>query len=274
MEMPAAYAHDRLGREIKKRVRAQECAVIEKHWDLFTIGLQGPDILFHYKPLRKNQVKELGHRTHDRPGRAFFEQAARVMRENGGTQQHLAYLYGFLCHFALDVTCHGYVDETIAASGVSHVEIETEFDRMLMLRDGHDPIRHLVMAHMVPSRESAAVIAPFFEGVSGEQIQKALNGMIRDGKWMRAPGEGKRKMLRAAFRLTGTYEEMHGLIVNREENPLCRDSTQRLWTLYQEAVCLGTRLIEEYSAYLAGEGALGSVYDFNFGSKLVEATHH
>lgn len=27
--------------------------------------------------------------------------------------------------------CHGYIDEKIQASGVSHAEIEVEFDRML-----------------------------------------------------------------------------------------------------------------------------------------------
>ena len=36
-----------------------------------------------------------------------------------------------LCHFSLDVMCHGYIDEKIQAGGVSHAEIEIEFDRML-----------------------------------------------------------------------------------------------------------------------------------------------
>lgn len=58
-----------------------------------------------------------------------------------------------LNHFALDVSCHGYIDEKIAASGISHTEIEVEFDRMLMLMDGKDPLRQNLTEHIVPCME-------------------------------------------------------------------------------------------------------------------------
>lgn len=52
------------------------------------------------------------------------------------TDAMLSYIYGFICHYALDHACHTYVEQKIMASGVPHTEIEVEFDRMLMLEDG------------------------------------------------------------------------------------------------------------------------------------------
>lgn len=46
-------------------------------------------------------------------------------------RQNLSLIWRLLCHFSLDVMCHRYIDEKIQAGGVSHAEIEVEFDRML-----------------------------------------------------------------------------------------------------------------------------------------------
>ncbi len=70
-----------------------------------------------------------------------------------------AYLYGFLCHFALDRACHGYIAEQIARSGVAHTEIEVEFDRSLLVQAGLDPIRTSLTGHLHASARSAAVMA-------------------------------------------------------------------------------------------------------------------
>ena len=85
------------------------------------------------------------------------ESKRKVVEKHPGNDAYLSYVYDFICHFILDETCHGYIDEKIAASGISHTEIEVEFDRMLMVKDGYDPIRHKLTGHIVPSIENAAV---------------------------------------------------------------------------------------------------------------------
>ncbi len=54
-------------------------------------------------------------------------------------------------------------------SGVSHCEIETEFDNMLLRRDGHDPMNFFTASHIRPTAENAQVIAPFYEGMTGSR---------------------------------------------------------------------------------------------------------
>ena len=43
-----------------------------------------------------------------------------------------------------------------------------------------------------------------------------------------APSKLKRKFIYALLRITGNYQEMHGLLVNYEANPLCKDSTRKI----------------------------------------------
>ena len=268
--MPSNYAHFRLGEEVRACLKGTDRQLVELHSELYRIGLHGPDIFFHYKPLTHNEIKKIGYAMHDQPGRVFFEHAARVIAARGGQQADIAYIYGFLCHFALDMRCHGYVEQKVRDSGVSHTEIETEFDRMLMLEDGLDPLRHRLTGHIIPSAENAEVVQAFFPGVDGAQVQRALKGMISDDRWLLAPSRSKRLLVCAALKFSGNEKELRGLLVNRQENPLCRQSNERLSELYDRAVELSLRLIGEFRRLL-GEGlALGPDFDFTFDPKMTQ----
>ncbi|MGN0485111.1 MAG: zinc dependent phospholipase C family protein [Lachnospiraceae bacterium] len=268
--MPSTYAHYRLGKEVKNSLREEERTVIIKNRELFQIGLHGPDLLFYYKPLKNNPVNQMGFAMHKRPGKEFFANAANVVKEHHSRSRYLAYVYGFICHFALDESCHGYIDEKIAASGLSHTEIEVEFDRMLMVQDNLDPIRQKLTEHIVPTLKNAEVIQAFFQGVDSEKIYKAMKGMIFHNNLLVAPNKGKRLVIDTLLSATGHYEEMHGLMVNYEKNPQCEDSCRKLWLLYQDAKELAVTLIHEFRDYLEGRLKLDEVYDYTFGSQLIE----
>ena len=268
--MPSTYAHYRIGQEVRNSLGESERKVVEEYPELFLIGLHGPDILFYFNPLFNNQVNQIGYSMHGRSGKEFFKNAAEVIKQHPRNNAYLSYVYGFICHFALDETCHGYIDEKIAASGISHTEIEVEFDRMLMIKDGYDPIRHRLTEHIVPSMENAEVIQAFFEGVDSVQVRKALNEMIKNNNLLIAPSKGKRLLIKGLLTVTGNYKEMHGLVVNYQENPLCDDSTRKLWSLYQEAKELAVLLLHDYRNYLEGSEDLNQIYNYTFGSQLTE----
>ena len=120
--MPTTYAHYRFGRDVYKKLPPQLQAVIRSHGGLYNIGLHGPDLLFYYKAYIKNPVNQTGFAMHSRPGTEFFRQAASVIhtsrlhsRFSGKkplsfiVSSKYAYIFGFLCHFALDSRCHPYV---------------------------------------------------------------------------------------------------------------------------------------------------------------------
>ena len=268
--MPSTYAHYRMGQEVANSVPEQMKKIIDENKQLFDIGLHGPDILFYYHPLATNKVNAIGYEMHEHLGREFFEDAAKVIKEKQYDPRYLAYAYGFICHFALDVTCHGYIDDQIAESGISHAEIEVEFDRNLMLADRLDPITQKLTNHIIPSENNSEVISPFFQNINPNEVKEALSGMIKYNNLLIVPSKIKRQFVYALLRISGNYKEMHGLMVNFRENPACEDSTKILSQLYHNASERAVKLISEYDKYLLGEQSLNSIYHFTFGGKETE----
>ena len=86
-------------------------------------------------------------------GAAFFRPTGEKLAALEFPAPETAYLYGFLCHFALDRACHGCIAEQIARSGVAHTEIEVEFDRSLLVQAGLDPIRTSLTGHLHASAQ-------------------------------------------------------------------------------------------------------------------------
>lgn len=249
--MPTTRAHYRHGEEVQKRVNPQAREIIEKYPELFHFGVHGPDLLFYYDSLKKNKVNRLGGFLHDQPGSYFFDNAVKVLQElkeegSGDYYPALSYVYGVLCHFALDVSCHGYVQEKIDASGISHTEIEAELDRELLVREGLDPVRTKVTGHLVPSGKNARVVSRFYEGITQEEIFKAMKDMVMVLDYLVLPQKFKRAVVLGVFKIVGQYEGKHGLIINYEKNPDCADSTERLIELMDPAADLAVRLIDSF----------------------------
>jgi hypothetical protein len=257
-----------MGQEVARLVPDHMKQVINNNKELFEIGLHGPDILFYYKPLSTNKVNATGYGMHDHSGREFFEHAACVLKEKEYEPSYLAYVYGFICHFALDTTCHGYIGEKIAASGVSHAEIEVEFDRELMIKDGFNPISHKLTNHIEPSVCNAEVIFPFFEDIDSSQVQQALQGMISTNNFLLVPSKWKRLLVQTLLHASGNYEEMHGLMVNVTKNPQCNDSTEKLLQLYEVARDRAVKMIYEYGEFLSGKMQLDTIYNLTFAGEM------
>ena len=132
--MPSTYAHFRFGQEVYKELLPKCRTVIDAFRPLYDIGLHGPDILFTTTPCSPTRSVRWGSRRTSGRAETFFLRAAGILRQSGKAE--LAYIYGVLSHFALDVSCHAYVNQKIRESGISHTEIEGEFDRSLMIADG------------------------------------------------------------------------------------------------------------------------------------------
>lgn len=266
--MPSTYAHYRFGNDVRNRLPERQKKEIEAYFDLFSIGLHGPDLLFYYRPLSSNAVNQTGYDMHDLPGIDFFAHAGEILRQYQFSPEYAAYIYGFLCHFALDRECHGYIDEKIEASGASHSEIEVEFDRALLVEDGYDPLSKKLTDHIHPSREASLVISRFFPGISDKEIYKASRSMVFYCDLLCAPGKGKRNLLLGLLKLAGKYESMKDLMIRRKPDPICSDSCARLRELYDSALEKAVRLILEFPDSASGKIPYDPLYRYTFGSLI------
>ena len=238
--MPSTYAHRRFGADVLALLPDGLRQTLEQHRELYDMGLHGPDLMFYYKALQTNPVNRLGNAMHEEKGEVFFTRARAVVEHAADKDAALAYALGFVCHFALDSTCHPYVEAYVRESGVSHCEIETEFDNALLREE---------------------VVAPFYEGVTVDETLAAMKGMISVHHMLQAANPVKRWVVLAGMRAAGKYEFMHGLVANPQPNPKCVQSSRKLEELYKTAVPLAVRLIGEY----AGGKPLGPEYQHTFG---------
>lgn len=264
--MPANYAHRRFGREVLKSLEGALKSKIEKYPDLYQVGLHGPDILFFYKPLKKNPVSLLGERIHQEPGRIFFENAKTIIKNSKEKDASFSYIFGVLNHFILDATSHGYVEEKEEQSGISHAEIESEFDRFLLLKDDKDPRTFDINSHIKISENLAKHIAPFY-GITTLEILKSIEGMIRVGKIIRPENQLKVSIVHSLMKLFGIYHGYKGLVINIKGNQNCNDSNEMLFGLYNSALETASTYIKNLELFIKDEKELCPFFDTNFNGR-------
>ena len=132
------------------------------------------------------------------------------------------------------------------ASGVSHTEIEAEMDREILVREGLDPVRTKLTGHLVPSGKNARVVSKFYEGISQEDVFKAMKDMVWFLNALVLPNKLARGLVYRLLKAVKQYDTKHGLIINYEKNEECTDSTERLLSLSEDAVVLATELIDSF----------------------------
>ncbi len=265
--MPSTYAHYCFGQDVLSRLPKTYQKEIQAYQDLYFLGLHGPDLLFYYRPLKKDPVNQTGYAMHDRAGQVFFEEAGTVLQKNQFSAEYAAYIYGFICHFALDRECHGYIDEKIASSGVRHAKIEVEFDRSLLVRQGIDPVKADLVQHIHPSKESAFVISQFFPQISEKEIDQCIKSMRFYNHLLRAPGKFKRGLISLILKISGNEQEMQGLMIGYHPDPQCEDSNMKLMQLYEQAVEKAVKLICDFCDSVSGKIPYDMLYRYTFGSQ-------
>lgn len=261
--MPATYTHFRFGQEVRQRLPKELQRMLASAGDLYDIGLYGPDVLFYYHAAVVNPVSRTGFRMHKKNAYGFFKRSLSLTTD----EKSLAYLLGFICHFALDGACHDYIEKYEKQYGVRHLEIEAELDRSLMVGDGLNPFEYPLAGHVVPSAENAEVIQRFFPFLSVRQIKGTLRDMLRCHHFLSAKGTLKRTVLQVLFSVTGTYRLLYGLVINKRPSPRCLESCRDLKKIYWQTVDIAVSMIEEYMKARAGKQKLGKRFCRSFAAE-------
>ena len=266
MIMPTTYTHERFGRDVLRYLPEELKPQTDAEYDLFHIGLQGPDIFFYYNPLFKNRINRIGTKIHKKPGRIFFEKAGRVLAEHDDPG-YRAYVYGSLCHFTLDAICHNFIIRHEKESGVSHSEIEGEFDRYLLETDGRKPTTEDLVANFHPTRHYAEIIAAFYSGVTANGVYRALTGFVSLHHLLTCRTDVKRNMLYSIMKTAGIYRKFSGHIIRKEANPRLELSDDRLMELYMRSIPKAAQLIAEFNDTAGGKRSFDRLYNLTYESE-------
>ncbi len=256
--MPACYAHYHFGEVVIKELKPNVKAIVLAHRELFDIGVQGPDIFFYYHPLQKNEVNTFGHTMHHTNASVFFKKTRRYMASyNDHKEAMLAYLLGFLAHFALDSTDHPYIAKKMQVSGVSHSAIESEYDRHLMAVDKRP---EGCIDQFKPTAFNAMIISRFFPDFSEKTVLASIKGIKRYNAILLARNPIKVVGLSKAMDVIGAKNFKDHLITPKKDRR-CLDSDLRMDKLERVAKELYLDLAYQLIAYLNGQGDLDERFD-------------
>lgn len=265
--MPAYYAHHRFGAAVAKKLNKRQKKIIAAHRPQFDIGLQGPDIFFFYRPYTKNRVVKYGNELHHVPAVTFFRHAVRIVRKRGQNSREYAYLLGFLCHFILDSECHPYVNEMVEATGVKHLEIEEEFEKLLLRMDRKDPFSY-PLGDLVPLDDGTVqAICPFYPRQIDERVvKKSLRDLRMVKRLFTTPHKGKHDFINGVMKLSGkNYPYAKGLMNQRVDNPACQQTNEELLRRFDSAVPLAVRLASGLDRSIRTGKELDARLDRTFG---------
>lgn len=256
--MPAGYAHYIFGQKVFNSLDKNHQEIINRNIDLYNIGVHGPDILFYYKALVSNEIKDLGSLLHQKEAYGFFLHAKKIIDENQHDEAAIAYIYGFITHFVLDHSCHPYIGQMEKELNMTHSEIESELDRKLLVMKHLDPLTTSLTSHIHLNHEVSRIIAPFFD-LEEKDIYRSLKDLLFYLGWIKAPGKLKRNFVFLCMKIGGIYDDHRGLLINYEENKTSQQCTLELIKKMDKNVVVAKKLIEEFM-----DNDLNDIYHHHF----------
>lgn len=140
--MPSNVVHNYFAKLVKKNLSDQILSVINIVPDAYSLGAQGPDLLFYLK-FEKHPLNKLGSYIHESFNTADIFKLSADYQKKIGSSAIFSFLLGQLCHYAVDSVVHPYVYKREKdmpsfypknAHKHIHVVIESAFD-YLFLRD-------------------------------------------------------------------------------------------------------------------------------------------
>lgn len=262
--MASTYAHYKFAHNVYDRLPPEIKQLVKRNLQLYDIGLHGPDVLFYYKPLLIRGISKIGYDLHKQPARAFFNEAREVIRKSGCDERYTAYILGFITHFVLDTAVHSYIVKCSKCMTARHIEIEVEYDRELLTREGRNPLREKLTRHLCATDENAEVVVRFWKTLTAKKVKKAISSMCFYCNFFVTESRFKRSFVNGAFKLIGKYDELKGLFVNPEANPECKNSNEQLDLRFNAAIDIAVETIKNYYAQLLSDEPLDEIFDRTF----------
>lgn len=260
--MPGNYAHFRFGSELLPTLPPEVRRTVGRFRQLYDMGLHGPDLLRYHDPLIHDSTVKLCAKYHDQTGVVFFERVCRAVRLNP-SEGAMAYLYGVLAHYVLDSMSHPFIRRMVESGKATHNQIETEFDRYLLVMDGKSPA-HLYdqTPHMRLTPGECETVAIFYPNVRASAVERSVKLMKTITQMMTVPRGTKRDLLGNTLRMVAPGAA--DTIIPLHPDPACKDLDDKLLRLYDMAIDRYLLLLEEIQDHLRRKTPLSTDFSLSF----------
>jgi len=255
--MPAVYAHNRFGKLLLPELPPDVRQCIQRFRRMYDTGLQGPDLFFYHNPFAQTAIGSLGYAFHCQTGQEFFTRACA----SADSEAAQAYLYGLLAHYCLDSVCHPFVNKLVSIGEARHIDLESEFERVLMAQDGiSEPHIHDRSQYIRLTRGECMTAAAFFPPASGGDIHRCIRFL---GISLRFLGRRNRATVEKLVRRFAPKYLEHLIPLAEQEEYIF--AIGELQDCFQKALVLYPRLLSQLQAYQKDGIPLGEDFAPDFG---------
>ena len=256
--MPSHYAHYRFGAKVIPLLPPQAQRSVRQFRRLYDVGLHGPDIFFYHNIVFRDQVVTLAKQCHTRSGEAFFAPVCKHLRLEP-SEAAMAYLWGVLAHYCLDSAAHGFVLEQTSDGRIGHVELETEFDRVLLQLDGkRQPNTFDCSGHIRLTGGECETVSQFY-GTTPLAVNASVKGMASCVKLLAMPNGNFR---RTVEKMAGCRLRQH--FMGRLPNKNCEHLNEPMLALFDRALEVFPAMAEALEDHMACNAPLGELFEPTF----------
>lgn len=255
--MPANYAHYRFGKQVLPQLPADVRQCIQRFRRMYDMGLNGPDIFFYFNPYFSTNTGELGKRFHRQSGLEFFPAACTA----ANSEAAMAYLYGLLGHYCLDSQCHPYVRKIVDIGESTHVRLESEFERFLLLLDKDpSPQTYHPGKRMKMTRGECMTISGFYPPATGGAVSFSIKSMAFSLRFLSSPKRQRNEKI-----LTRFMPSLLDHMIPEEDAENLDPYVREMKALYDQALDRYPVLLAQLTAHLRSGEPLGEEFEANFG---------
>lgn len=231
--MPNIITHKIFAEETEKQLnQAVIQQMIKENKRLFVIGSNGPDPFFFYEAkfwnlFPESEPSDIGNIFHCEKVNAFFEAAIQEIKEEKDRDKKnrmSVYLFGHLCHWAIDMNAHPYVyhrtGDCVGMSLNYHHRFESVLDEVMLRTMRGKSIKELYVPDICTYNKDmleaiSAIYVPVVQRVlerkiDKKDVQKSLDGWKFAQKCLRDPYHIKlnlwgiqEKIIREKWKMSG-----------------------------------------------------------------------
>jgi hypothetical protein len=262
--MPSIVSHYHFGQEVLRGLPLPIKTLISRHKAVFNLGLQGPDLLFYYKPYRRNNaVSGLGISIHYEKARPIVTGAVERIKADWNDAA-LCYLMGFVCHYVLDSSLHEKIKD-IAPNIGGHFRLEGEMDRqILQTHYAPKPSTYRRENLVKVDRDNIDYLKAVYPTLTARQLRVCVRSIAFYQRILHSRWGIKAGLLRPVELIVHQDGLFTGMVVRRRESKKFGASARELCKRAATLTPDGIAAVENVFACATGNAALTGRFDQNF----------
>lgn len=261
--MPAITAHYFFGQEVFKKLPKEIQMFIGRNKAAFDLGLQGPDLLFYYKPFKINEVTKQGSQIHWQVAEEIINLAIKTTKETTDDTE-LSYLLGFACHFVLDSSLHNEISQ-IAPEIKDHFLLEAEMDRRIIL-ENYLGKPHIFKRYKLVKTNFRRYgwLQTIYPNVEIKKLKKCVRSIAFYMHLLYSKGDIKKKLLAYMEKMLRKEGSFTSMMINKQENKKFSKPANKLCKRIDGIVMTGVMAIANIYECVQSDATLHELFNKNF----------